>query len=193
MEPSQVWALSASQSPEIHPSAWIAPSAVVIGAVELGPDASVWYNAVLRGDSDRIVIGARSNLQDGVAVHVDRGHPVTLGSDVSVGHNAIVHGATVADGCLIGMGATILSGAMIGAGSLIAAGALVAQGKVIPPGSLVAGVPGKVVRQLSAEERAGLITNAALYLGHVHTHRAAHSAREESLARSDQRSQTHAE
>lgn len=176
MEPNQVWALGPAQSPEVDPSAWVAPSAVVVGSVLLGPDSSVWYNAVLRGDSDRISIGARSNLQDGVSVHVDRGHPVTLGSDVSVGHNAVVHGATVEDGCLIGMNATVLSGSVIGTGSLVAAGALVTQGKVIPPGSLVAGVPGKVVRQLSDEERAGLISNARLYLGHVKTHRDAHRA-----------------
>lgn len=176
MEPNQVWALGPSQSPEVDPSAWVAPSAVVVGAVHLGPDSSVWYNAVLRGDSDRISIGARSNLQDGVSVHVDRGHPVTLGADVSVGHNAVVHGATVEDGCLIGMNATVLSGSVIGTGSLVAAGALVTQGKVIPPGSLVAGVPGKVVRQLSDEERAGLVSNARLYLGHVKTHQDAHRA-----------------
>ena len=176
MEPNQVWALGPSQSPEVDPGAWVAPSAVVVGAVHLGPDSSVWYNAVLRGDSDRISIGARSNLQDGVSVHVDRGHPVTLGADVSVGHNAVVHGATVEDGCLIGMNATVLSGSVIGTGSLVAAGALVTQGKVIPPGSLVAGVPGKVVRQLSDEERAGLVSNARLYLGHVKTHQDAHRA-----------------
>ena len=176
MEPNQVWALGPSQSPEVDPSAWVAPSAVVVGAVHLGPDSSVWYNAVWRGDSDRISIGARSNLQDGASVHVDRGHPVTLGADVSVGHNAVVHGATVEDGCLIGMNATVLSGSVIGTGSLVAAGALVTQGKVIPPGSLVAGVPGKVVRQLSDEERAGLVSNARLYLGHVKTHQDAHRA-----------------
>ena len=176
MEPNQVWALGPSQSPEVDPSAWVAPSAVVVGAVHLGPDSSVWYNAVLRGDSDRISIGARSNLQDGVSVHVDRGHPVTLGADVSVGHNAVVHGATVEDGCLIGMNATVLSGSVIGTGSLVAAGALVTQGRVMPPGSLVAGVPGKVVRQLSDEERAGLVSNARLYLGHVKTHQDAHRA-----------------
>lgn len=176
MEPNQVWALSPSQSPEIHASAWIAPGAVVVGSVRLGENASVWYNAVVRGDSDRITIGARSNLQDGVSVHVARGNPVVLGEDVSVGHNAVVHGATVEDGCLIGMNATVLNGAVIGAGSLVAAGALVAQGKQIPPGSLVAGVPGKVVRPLSEEERAGLIANAQIYLEHTLEHRAIYRA-----------------
>jgi carbonic anhydrase/acetyltransferase-like protein (isoleucine patch superfamily) len=174
MERRQVWGLTADMSPSIDPMAWIAPSAVVVGSVKIGPHSSVWYNAVLRGDSDRITIGARSNLQDGVSVHVANGCPAILGDDISVGHNAVIHGATIEDGCLIGMNATVLNGAVIGAGSLIAAGALVTQGTRIPPGSLVAGLPGRVVRELSASEQADLIANAVRYLEHVESHQNVH-------------------
>lgn len=146
-----------------------------MGAVTLSEQSSVWYNAVLRADSASITIGARSNLQDNVSVHVDVDSPVIIGEDVSVGHNAVVHGCTVEDGSLIGMGAVVLSGAVIGAGSLVAGGALVLAGTVIPPGSLVAGVPAKVRRELSDEERAGLIRNAEIYLAHSETHRLATS------------------
>ena len=177
MEPNQVWALGPSQSPEVDPSAWVAPSAVVVGAVHLGPDSSVWYNAVLRGDSDRISIGARSNLQDGVSVHVDRGHPVTLGADVSVGHNAVVHGCTIGDGSLIGMGSVVLSGAVIGAGCLVAGGAVVLGGTIVPDGSLVAGVPAKVRRELTSEERADILRNAEIYRAHSATHAQASDVR----------------
>lgn len=160
-------------APRIHPEAWLAPGAVVVGNVTLGAASSVWYHAVLRADSSGIVIGARSNLQDGVAVHVDPEFGVTLGDDVSVGHNAVVHGATIEDGCLIGMNATVLNGAVVGAGSLVAAGAVVPQGMIVPPGSLVAGVPARVIRPLRAEEREGLLRNAAVYLAHTERHRSA--------------------
>lgn len=146
-----------------------------MGAVTLSEQSSVWYNAVLRADSASITIGSRSNLQDNVSVHVDVDSPVIIGEDVSVGHNAVVHGCTVEDGSLIGMGAVVLSGAVIGAGSLVAGGALVLAGTVVPPGSLVAGVPAKVRRELSDEERAGLIRNAEIYLAHSETHRLATS------------------
>ena len=143
----------AGLSPEIDESAFLAAGTRVIGDVRLGPESSVWYNAVLRGDSASITVGAGSNLQDNVSVHVDAGSPVVIGENVSVGHNAVVHGCTVEDGCLIGMGSVILSGAVIGAGSLVAGGALVLGGTIIPPGSMVAGVPAKVRRELTDEEK----------------------------------------
>ncbi|TQJ32017.1 gamma carbonic anhydrase family protein [Microbacterium sp. SLBN-146] len=157
-------------SPILDPSSFVASGARVIGAVTLGAGASVWYNAVLRADGDAITIGAGSNLQDNVSVHVDRGSPVVIGENVSVGHNAVVHGCTVEDGSLIGMGSVILSGAVIGAGSLVAAGAVVLEGTEIPPGSLVAGVPGKVRRPLTDDERDSILNNADAYRAHTAAH-----------------------
>ncbi|MDL5350377.1 gamma carbonic anhydrase family protein [Microbacterium sp. zg-YB36] len=165
--------LSVSGStPRIPPSAFVAAGARLVGAVTLGQEASVWYNAVLRADSDSITIGAGSNVQDNVTVHVDAGHPVVIGEKVSIGHNAVVHGCTVEDGSLIGMGSVILSGAVIGAGSLVAGGAVVLEGTVIPPGSLVAGVPAKVRRELSDDERLKLRRNADIYRAHLQNHSA---------------------
>lgn len=158
------------KTPSIDDEAFVADGARIVGDVSLAAGASVWYNAVLRGDSAGIVIGAGSNVQDNVSVHVDSGHPVVVGAKVSIGHNAVVHGCTIGDGSLIGMGAVILSGAVIGAGCLIAGGAVVLGGTEVPDGSLVAGVPAKVRRTLSDEERAGLIANADIYLGHLQTH-----------------------
>jgi len=158
------------RTPDIDASAHVASGARVIGSVRLGAQASVWYNAVLRADSDAIRVGPRSNIQDNVSVHVDAGHPVTIGADVSIGHNAVVHGCSIGDGSLIGMGSVILSGAVIGDGCLIAGGAVVLEGAVIPPGSLVAGVPAKVRRELTDEEKAGLLRNAAAYLEHSRAH-----------------------
>lgn len=168
--------LGEGYKPQVSDSAWLAPGAAILGNVTLGDESSLWYHAVLRADSSAIVVGRRSNVQDGVAVHVDPEYGVTIGDDVSVGHNAVVHGATVEDGCLIGMNATVLNGAVVGAGSLVAAGAVVPQGMVVPPGSLVAGVPARVIRPLSEEERAGLLRNAAVYLEHTSRHRAAEAA-----------------
>ena len=159
--------------PRVPTTAFVAPGARLIGDVTLGEAASVWYNAVLRGDSAPIVIGAGSNLQDNVTVHVDAGSGVVLGENVSVGHNAVVHGCTVGDGSLIGMGSVILSGARIGAGCLVAGGAVVLEGTVVPDGSLVAGVPAKVRRPLTDEERARLLRNAEVYLEHTARHTAA--------------------
>lgn len=156
--------------PSIADGAFIADGARIVGDVSLATGASVWYNAVLRGDSAGIVIGAGSNVQDNVSIHVDAGHPVVVGAKVSIGHNAVVHGCTIGDGSLIGMGAVVLSGAVIGAGCLIAGGAVVLGGTDVPDGSLVAGVPARVRRALSEEERAGLIANADIYLGHLQTH-----------------------
>lgn len=162
-------------TPTLDESAFVADGARIIGDVRLGADASVWYNAVLRADSASILVGERSNLQDNVSVHVDEGHPVRIGADVSVGHNAVVHGSTIGDGSLIGMGAVVLSGAVVGAGCLVAGGAVILGGTQIPDGSLVAGVPAKVRRSLTDEERAGLIANAGVYFRHVTTHTASTS------------------
>ena len=158
------------RTPSIESSAFVAAGARVIGDVTLGEGASVWYNAVLRGDSDGIRVGAGSNLQDNVSVHVDAGHPVVIGQNVSVGHNAVVHGCTIGDGSLIGMGSVVLTGAVIGDGCLVAGGAVVLEGAVIPPGSLVAGVPAKVRRELTDDERAGILRNAETYRAHLATH-----------------------
>lgn len=164
------------RDPALHPTAFLADGARVMGGVELAEGASVWFNAVLRADGDTITVGAGSNLQDNVSVHVDPGHPVVIGADVSVGHNAVVHGCTIDDACLIGMGSVILSGAKIGRGSLVAAGAVVLEGTVVPPGSLVAGVPAKVRRELTEEERDGILRNAQNYRRHVADHIEALSA-----------------
>jgi len=150
-------------SPQVADSAYVAPSADLIGRVEISPRAVVLFGAVLRGDTETIALGEGSNIQDGVAVHADPGYPVTVGSGVSVGHNATIHGCTIDDDCLIGMGATVLNGARIGTGSLIAAGAVVLEGQDIPPGSLVAGVPAQVRRELTTDEQAGIERNAANY------------------------------
>jgi carbonic anhydrase/acetyltransferase-like protein (isoleucine patch superfamily) len=162
------------RAPRLAASAWAAPSADLVGAVELQDDSSVWYTAVLRADYDPIVLGPRSNLQDGVVVHTDVGRPATIGSGVSVGHRAVLHGCTIGDDCLIGMGSIILNGAVVGEGSLIAAGAVVQESAVIPPRSLVAGVPGKVRRELSDEDVARIRLNAEVYVELARLHRAAH-------------------
>ena len=162
---------AAGRTPDLHPTAFVAAGARVVGGVTLAEGASVWYNAVLRADGDTITVGRNSNLQDNVSVHVDAGRPVVIGESVSVGHNAVVHGCTIGDGSLIGMGAVVLNGARIGDGCLVAGGAVVLEGSEIPDGSLVAGVPAKVRRALTAEERAGLLRNAEHYLAHVVEHR----------------------
>jgi len=129
--------------PRIDPSAWVAPNATLVGDVTVGPGASVWYGAVLRGDMDRIVLGAGSNLQDNSVVHTDWGKPALIGENVGIGHAAIIHGARIGDGCLIGMGARLLNNAVIGDGAFVAAGALVLEGQEIPAGHLAMGVPAK--------------------------------------------------
>jgi carbonic anhydrase/acetyltransferase-like protein (isoleucine patch superfamily) len=142
------------KTPKIAPSAFIADGVVIIGDVEIGEDVSIWYNAVLRADVGMIRIGPRSNVQDGSCLHMtsDLSHAI-IGADVTVGHNAIVHGATVEDGCLIGMGSILLDNAVIGRQSLIAAGSVVTPRMIVPPGSMVRGTPGKVVRELSEAEK----------------------------------------
>lgn len=161
------------KEPDVDPAAFVAPTAVLVGDVTLAAGAGVWYHAVLRADGGPIVIGADSNIQDNCTVHVDPGFPVSVGERVTVGHNAVLHGCTVEDDVLVGMGATVLNGARIGAGSLVAAQALVPQGMDVPPGSLVAGVPAKVRRTLTAEEREHIRLNAAEYLELAKVHREA--------------------
>ena len=156
----------------IHSTAWIAPGAVVLGDVTLGERASVWYGSVLRGDNDRIVIGAETNLQDGTIVHVDEGVPCIVGRRVGVGHRALLHGCTVEDECLIGMASTILNRAVIGTGSVVAAGALVPEGMKVPPGSLVMGVPGRVVRPVDDALRERIQMTWVHYIEQAKRHRA---------------------
>jgi carbonic anhydrase/acetyltransferase-like protein (isoleucine patch superfamily) len=162
-------------APDISSSAWVAPGATVIGRAILGDRASVFYGAVVRADTDRITLGAGSNLQDNVSVHCDEGAPTTIGAGVSVGHNAVLHGCTIEDDVLIGMSATVLNRAVIGRGSLIAAGTVVLEDTVVPPGSLVAGIPGKVRRPLTEDEQVKIKANAEHYLAISATHRAAWS------------------
>jgi carbonic anhydrase/acetyltransferase-like protein (isoleucine patch superfamily) len=145
----------AGRSPDIHPQSWVAPNATVAGEVKLAARVSIWFSASLRCEAEPIEIGPGSNIQDGACVHVDPGFPCVVGTGVSVGHNAVLHGCTVGDDALIGMGAVVLNGAVVGAGSLVAAGAVVPQGMVIPERSLVAGVPARVIRELREEEVEG--------------------------------------
>ena len=145
--------LNVERHPEwIDPTAWIADTATVLGEVHLGARSSVWFGAVIRGDVEAIRIGEETNVQDLACLHADVGLPCSLGSRVTMGHQAIVHGATVEDECLIGIGAMVLNGAHIGKHSIIGAGALVPEGKVIPPRSLVLGMPGKIVREITAAD-----------------------------------------
>ncbi|MCG7259949.1 gamma carbonic anhydrase family protein [Corynebacterium aurimucosum] len=151
-------------TPRIHRSAWIAPNATIIGDVTIGPDSSVFYGSVLRGDVGAIRLGARVNIQDNCVIHVEAAEPCVLEDDVTVGHMAMLHGTKVGAGTLVGMKATLLSGAVIGPGSLIAAGAVVLEGQDVPAGTLAAGVPAKVRRELSQEESAAFIPHAARYV-----------------------------
>ena len=157
--------------PVIAPNAWVAQNAIVSGRVTLGARTSVWYNCVLRGDLEHIEVGEESNVQDGGILHVDFGYPCILGKRVTLGHNAIVHGAVVHDGALIGIGAIVLSRCVIGAGALVAAGALVLEGTTVPPHTLWAGFPARQLKELNAEQRERLaetyrhyVNNAAIYL-----------------------------
>ncbi len=158
-------------SPQVAPSAWVAPGAYVIGDVHLGEGSSVWYGAVLRGDTEPIKIGARTNVQDGCVLHADPGYPALVGEGCVVGHKAIVHGCDIGDNCLIGMNATILNGAKIGEGSIVAAGALVAENKEFPPRSLIVGVPAKRVKDVSDEQTADIARGVRTYLERAASHR----------------------
>ncbi|MCK6251781.1 gamma carbonic anhydrase family protein [Pseudomonas fragi] len=149
---------------ETHPESWTAPTATLIGKVRLEEGASVWFNAVLRGDNELILIGRHSNVQDGAVMHTDMGYPLTLGTGVTIGHNAMLHGCTVGDYSLIGINAVILNGAKIGKHCIIGANSLIGEGKEIPDGSLVMGSPGKVVRDLTDEQKKLLEASAAHYV-----------------------------
>jgi len=150
--------------PSFPATVFVASGAHVIGQVSLGADSSVWFNVVLRGDINSITIGERTNIQDGTIMHVTGAHPVVVGSDVTIGHRAIVHGCTIGNSCLIGMGSIVLDGARVGDHSLVAAGAVVLQDFAVPEGSLVAGVPGKIIRQLTDDERSHIMKSARNYV-----------------------------
>lgn len=149
---------------EVHPQSWVAPNATLVGKVKLEPGASVWFNAVLRGDNELIHIGEQSNVQDGTVMHTDMGFPLSVGKGVTIGHNAMLHGCSVGDYSLIGINAVVLNGAKIGKYCIIGANTLIAEGKEIPDGSLVVGSPGKVVRELTDAQKKMLEASAAHYV-----------------------------
>ncbi|SMB92933.1 gamma carbonic anhydrase family protein [Deinococcus hopiensis] len=152
-------------APTLHPTAFVAPSADLIGRVSVGEGSSVWFGVVARGDIEPITVGPRCNVQDGAVLHTDAGHPCTLEADVTVGHRAVVHGASCGRGSLVGMGAVMLSGSSLGAGAVLAAGALLREGQHVPAGMLAVGVPARVVRE------AGEVGNAARYVEHAARYR----------------------
>ena len=159
------------KKPQVAESAFVAPGACVIGAVYLGEESSVWYGAVLRGDTEPIRIGARTNIQDGCVLHADPGYPAIVGNDCVVGHNAVVHGCEIGDGCLVGMSATILNGAKIGEGSLVAAGALVPEGREFPARSLIVGTPAKRAREVTEEQTEDITRGVRTYVERAAEHR----------------------
>ncbi len=159
------------KQPNIDNSALVLPGAVVVGDVELGPEATVWYHAVVRGDEAPIKIGARTNIQDCAVVHVDVGVGVTIGEGVTVGHNAILHGCEIGDNTLVGMGAIVLNGAKIGKNCIVGAGALVTQNTVVPDGSMVLGSPARIKRALTEAEMEQTAKNAAIYVDLIKTYR----------------------
>lgn len=164
--------MASTKMPTIHPDAFIHAAAHVIGDVTLGAHVSVWPTAVLRGDTAPIVVGEDSNVQDGAVLHVDLGVPCTIGARVAIGHRAIVHGATVHDDCLIGMGAIVLNRVVVGSGSIVGAGAVCTEGMIIPPNSLVIGVPARVRRETTDDERARIVGTVEAYLALQKEHRA---------------------
>jgi carbonic anhydrase/acetyltransferase-like protein (isoleucine patch superfamily) len=157
--------------PSVHESAFVAPTAVLVGQVKVAQSASIWFNCVVRADINSITIGANSNIQDGCMLHVTNKHPLVVGDRVTAGHGAILHGCKVEDDCLIAMGAIVLDGAVIGSGSIVAAGAVVAPGSEIPPGSLVMGIPGKVIRQVTEGDRAKIERGWKNYVGYSQTYK----------------------
>lgn len=160
-------------APQLHASSFVAPGAVVIGHVSIGAESSVWYGAVLRGDEEEIRIGDRSNIQDGVVVHTTCGQgPAIIGSDVTVGHRAVLHGCRIGDGAMIGIGAIVLDGAVVETGAIVAAGAVVAPGKVVGSGMLWAGCPAREMRAIKPAELAFLRGNPVHYAGQAARHRA---------------------
>ena len=154
-------------APKMAATAWVADSAQVMGNVELADNTSVWFGAVIRGDTETIRIGRGSNIQDGCVLHADVGMPLTVGENVTVGHLVMLHGCTIGDGSLIGMGSVVLNGAKIGKDCLLGAGSLVTEGKEFADGSMIMGRPAKAVRQLDAQQRAGLLDSAAHYVGNA--------------------------
>ncbi len=154
-------------APRIAPDVFVAPGAVIVGDVEIGPGSSVWFNAVIRGDVAPVRIGARTNVQDGAVLHLDRDAPCIVGDDVTIGHRAVVHGTTIGNGVLVGMGSVILSRSRIGNGVIIAAGAVVPEGMEVPDGALVAGVPATVKRILDEERRRALLDSASGYVANA--------------------------
>ena len=158
--------------PEVHPQAYIAPNATVVGRVTVAREASIWYGCVIRGDIEPIHIGEQANIQDLSMVHIDPGVPTRIGARVGVGHRCLLHGCVIEDECLIGMGATVLSGAVIETGSVVAAGALVTEGTRVPAGSLVMGVPAKVIRPVDDELRRRIEGTWRDYLELARRHRA---------------------
>lgn len=162
----------AQHSPRIHPEAWVAASASVIGRVALGAGSSVWYGAVIRGDNEDITIGERCSIQDGCVLHADEGVPLTMGDDITVGHQAMLHGCSVGSRTLIGIQAVVLNHARIGSHCIVAAGALVGQGKVFPDGVLLIGAPAKVARELTPEEIAHMTWMSKHYVAQAARHRA---------------------
>jgi carbonic anhydrase/acetyltransferase-like protein (isoleucine patch superfamily) len=173
MQPEALIGSLGTVQPSIHPEAWIAPGAVIVGRVTLGRAASVWYGSVLRAEESEIVVGAECNIQDLCCLHVDPGEPVVLEDRASLGHRVVVHGAHVESGALIGIGAVVLGRARIGAGSLVAAGALVPPGASIPAGVLVAGVPARIVRELTDADREIFARTPSHYVARAGRHRAA--------------------
>ena len=160
------------KAPRLADSVWVADGAVIIGDVEIGPESSVWFGAVLRGDVNHIRVGARTNLQDYSVLHVTSGtHPTVVGDDVTLGHRATLHGCTVKDRCLVGIGATVMDGAVVGEDAMVAAGSLVPPGMVVPPGMLALGSPAKVKRQLTREEVEYFRRSAANYAGYAEQYR----------------------
>jgi carbonic anhydrase/acetyltransferase-like protein (isoleucine patch superfamily) len=164
------------QPDKVHPAAFIAPGAVIVGDVTIGDQASVWFSVVVRGDVEAVVIGDETNVQDGCILHADHGEPCRLGRRVSLGHGAVVHAAVVDDDVLVGIRAIVLNRAHIGTGSLIAAGALVPPDTVIPPGSVVMGVPGRVVRQATPADRERIGRTAERYVAYAREYRETHAA-----------------
>lgn len=159
-------------SPEVAESAWVAPGAYVVGKVHLGEQSSVWYGAVLRGDTEPISVGARTNIQDGCVLHTDSGYPAVVGEGCVIGHKAIVHGCEIGDNCLVGMNVTVLNGAKIGAGSIVAAGAVVPEGREFPPHSLIVGIPAKRVGEVSEEQTWDIARGVRTYMERAAAHRA---------------------
>lgn len=157
--------------PQVSPSAFVAEGVFLVGDVMVGEECSIWFNAVLRADINFIRIGDRSNVQDGVVMHVTHKDPVVIGAGVTIGHQAVIHGCELGDGCLIGMGAVVLDRARIGTQALVAAGALVKEGFTVPEGMLAAGVPARLIRPLTGEERASLLESARHYVEYARSYR----------------------